>query len=211
VPKSVAELKLIGGPLCLDFTNTVEWRSGPRRRELLTSYPELLSWGRHAGILDQEAVERLAKHADRQPVEAEQVLRRALGLRAALYGIFHSLAQGLAVNQSDLGILNQEIEAALGRLRLVEEAGRLAWTWVGQDRLDFVLGPIVRSFADLAASPLLTKVRECQATHCGWLFLDTSKNRTRKWCQMSDCGNREKARRHYRRNKAAASGSPGEA
>ncbi|MFB3903212.1 MAG: ABATE domain-containing protein [Acidobacteriota bacterium] len=202
---SVSNSNLIGNPLCLDFTNTVAWRFGPRRRELLNSYTDMVTWGRHAGILTEETAGQLTKAAGQQPAEAEQVLRRALRLRAALDAIFRSLVQLSAVHAKDLRTLNREAETAYRRLRLVQDGGRLTWTWVDCDRLDSLLGPIVRSAADLLTSPLVGRVRECQAAQCGWLFLDTSKNRSRKWCQMSDCGNRAKARRHH----ARARRSPG--
>lgn len=51
----------------------------------------------------------------------------------------------------------------------------------------------------LAADPPLERLRICG--HCGWLFIDRSKNRSRMWCDMAVCGNREKARRHYARSR----------
>jgi predicted RNA-binding Zn ribbon-like protein len=64
-----------------------------------------------------------------------------------------------------------------------------------------MLAPIVKSAADLLLSDMLDRVKQCEGDPCGWLFLDTSRNRSRRWCSMEDCGNRAKARRFYQRKK----------
>jgi len=53
---------------------------------------------------------------------------------------------------------------------------------------------------DLLTSDRLSAVRECAADDCAWLFLDESRNRSRRWCDMKVCGNRQKARLHYHRS-----------
>ena len=82
----------------------------------------------------------------------------------------------------------------------------LNWTYTFEERkLDQMLWPIIRSAAELLTSDKLDRVCECPGENCGWLFIDMSRNRSRRWCDMKDCGNRAKARRHYRKTKASRS------
>jgi predicted RNA-binding Zn ribbon-like protein len=104
---------------------------------------------------------------------------------------------------ADLARLNAALAAALPHLRLAPRAGGYDWVWDGRgDDLASPLWPILRSAADLLASPDLARVRECDGEDCTWLFLDYSRNRSRRWCSMASCGNRAKARRHYQRHAA---------
>src|SRR6185437_14794355 len=102
----------------------------------------------------------------------------------------------------DLSFLNGDLAASLPNARVEYTEDGFAWTWSGR-ALDAVLWPISRAAADLLVSDAeRRKVRQCGAGDCEWLFLDTSKNRSRQWCSMQSCGNREKARRHYQRVRA---------
>ena len=107
---------------------------------------------------------------------------------------------------ADLDALNATLARALPHLRIVPEADAYAWNWAGEeDALDSMLWPVARSAGDLLTSDELKRVGECQGDGCGWLFLDMSRNRSRRWCDMGDCGNRAKARRHYHRQKVSLS------
>jgi predicted RNA-binding Zn ribbon-like protein len=128
-------------------------------------------------------------------------------LRSALFGIFSAVAAGNKPAAADLDVLNAEVSASMSHTCLVRssDGSAFGWGWSG-DGPERVLWPIVRSAADLLTSDTQCKlVRECGAGECRWLFLDTSKNRSRQWCSMQSCGNREKARRHYQRVRAKRS------
>lgn len=191
-------LTLLGGRLCLDFANTVDWRVSDGPREWLNSYADLLAWSHHAGILAETDMRRLAAAARSHPAEAAAVLARATTLREAVYRIFKAALDCRVPDQGDLAIFNAELCGALTRLRIVPVAEGFAWDWqAGEPAFDLMLWPIARSAGELLASEDLNKARECADERCGWLFLDTSRNRTRRWCEMKSCGNRAKARRHY--------------
>jgi predicted RNA-binding Zn ribbon-like protein len=198
----VAEMPhLIGGALCLDFVNTVDPRHAPERREYLDSYPALVAWGGHAGAVDADQGERLRRAAAAQPAEADRVLGRAIGLREALYPLFSQPERRRQPEPEDLGVLQAELARALAHFRLSWSAAGFGWEWdKASSGLDRVLWPVAWSAADLLAQGPLERIRECpgQGT-CGWLFLDLSKNASRRWCDMRVCGNRAKARRHYER------------
>ncbi|MBI2081511.1 MAG: CGNR zinc finger domain-containing protein, partial [candidate division NC10 bacterium] len=103
---------------------------------------------------------------------------------------------------SDLAVLNAALAEALPLLGLVPEGNGFTWEWTANgQRLDRMLWPVARSAAELLTSGELARVRECEAESCAWLFMDRSRNRSRRWCDMKTCGNRTKARRHYERKR----------
>jgi predicted RNA-binding Zn ribbon-like protein len=131
-----------------------------------------------------------------------KVLSRALELREALYRIFRAAGKGKSPAEGDLAILNSELKASLGRLRIGKDKGGFQWHWKDDAlRLDNPLGPIARSAADLLThGHALEQVGQCHGDNCGWLFVDLSKNHSRRWCDMRDCGNRAKVRRFRKKN-----------
>jgi predicted RNA-binding Zn ribbon-like protein len=190
--------------LCLDFANTLDGRLTAHPRESLTDYAALVSWSQQAGILAEDMARRLAEASARQQVAAAMALERAMALREALYRIFSAVARQRSPQTTDLDCLNAVLSEVLAALRITPTAEGFAWDWTGEKRgLDCLLWPIAQSAAALLTSGALRTVRECAAPNCGWLFLDTSRNHSRRWCDMKACGNRAKARRHYERKKNA--------
>jgi predicted RNA-binding Zn ribbon-like protein len=200
---------LIGGALCLDFVNTVDPRHAPERREYLDSYPALVAWGSHAGAIDVKQGDRLREAAAVQPAEAGRVLRRAIGLREALYPLFSQAGSRPRPERDDLDVLQAEVTGALAHFRIAWSPAGFGWEWdQASSGLDRVLWPVAWSAAELLAQGPLERIRECPGQDtCGWLFLDLSKNASRRWCDMRVCGNRAKARRHYERTLAPANRS----
>ena len=198
--------RLIGGCLCLDFANTAGSHASEHPSESLESYADLVAWSRQAGILSDDEAQHLLREAQRRPAEAAAVLDQARALREVIYHVFSAVAAGRAPAAADLGALNAALSVALARLCVAPTGDGFAWTWTGDANvLDRMLWPIARSAADLLTSETLPRVRECAAHPCGWLFVDMSRNHSRRWCDMQDCGNRAKARRHYQRKRAASS------
>ena len=194
--------ELTGGRLCLDFANTLDNRPTERPRELLGSYSDLLSWSVQAGALQAPGARRLARLAARRAPEAERVLARAREVREAIFGVFSDLDASRRPRNRALTVLEAALPGALSRLRLVPAKGRFDWGWSQEGgALDAMLWPVIRSAADLLTSQELERVRECAADNCAWLFIDASKNGTRRWCDMTVCGNRNKARRFYERSR----------
>jgi len=199
--------EFVAGDVCLDFTNTVGGKRGLSTREYLNSYADFVSWCRQADLLDATTADALLRSAGRHADESGAALRRAIALREAIYRIFAALASDESPQAPDLDHLNAELSVHLGRLRLASNKKRFNWTWLNSDdALDQPLGPIARSAADLLTSPhLLEQVRQCEGDTCGWLFVDLTKNHSRRWCVMSDCGNAAKVRRFRMKNRGARS------
>jgi predicted RNA-binding Zn ribbon-like protein len=157
-------------------------------------------------VLSAGEAERLLHEAERRPREAEETLSQARALREAIYDIFSAEAAGARPHDNDLAALNTALVGALAHARLVSTEHGIEWGWEPlPDALDRMLWPVARSAADLLTSDDLERVTECASDSCGWLFMDMSRNHSRRWCDMSDCGNRAKAKRHYERKRAAAS------
>jgi len=194
------KFRFVGGDLALDFTNTMGGKRGAVAREKLHTYSDLISWCSQARLIDKSVAEELALNAARSPEEAASVLIRAVELREAIYRIFAAVVETRRPSVDDIRLLNSELAAGLGRLRVVAGKGKtdFEWTWSHETRaLDQVLAPVARAAADLLISHgLLTHIHRCVADNCGWLFIDSSKNHSRRWCDMRDCGNRAKVRRH---------------
>jgi predicted RNA-binding Zn ribbon-like protein len=195
------DFELTAGALCLDLANTVSDRpTTPRER--LRSYADLLRWSRLAGVVSARGEASLGALARARPRRAARVLERAVALREAVYRIFSALARDEAPPAGDLSRLNEELRRGLARQRLDREQGRFVWAWDDSpDALDRMLWGVARSAAELLVSDEAGTVRECAAQTCGWLFVDRSRSRRRKWCDMAVCGNREKAKRHYHRRR----------
>jgi predicted RNA-binding Zn ribbon-like protein len=198
---SQSELNFIGGALCLDFVNTVDWRLTQHPNELLKQYSDLVDWSKHAGIASPQEAGKLLALASRAKRRSHEELRYALKLREILYRIFGNHSNG----SRDLEELNAAIEGLSNHRRIVANQNGFRWKWKAfGESMDSVLWPVIQSAAELLLSPKLKYVRECAGTGCGWLFLDLSRSHSRRWCNMSSCGNRFKVLRHYYRAKRTA-------
>ena len=199
--RAVEDLELIGGEVCLDFANTLGGtREAPSER--LHGYGDLVRWAAHAGAIEGSEVEALLAAAGARSAEAEAVFARALRLREAIFRIFAALADDANPAAADLQRLNDELARALPHLRIVPDEHGFDYRFDAADgALDRPLWPIARSASELLATGDLGRVKRCTSDECDWLFVDLSKNRSRRWCDMRDCGNRAKARRYYRRQR----------
>jgi predicted RNA-binding Zn ribbon-like protein len=184
----IGESKLIGERLCLDFTNTVGGRKGSEIvLEKLKTYDDLLTWSVHVGILNHREAESLKKTG------SPNIVKRALHLREAIYRICIAAMKKKSPDASDMTLLNNEIRQARKR-EFIDSKFQLRAKSTNKD-VDRMLWPVALSAAQLLTTDDLKRLQQCDGEGCGWLFVDTSKNHTRQWCDMSDCGNREKVRR----------------
>jgi predicted RNA-binding Zn ribbon-like protein len=200
--RSPAEiLDLDGGVLCLDFVNTVDGHRAGKHYDYLVEYVDFVRWAVHAGALVEAEAEELLASAAASSAAARTVLDAAAAVREALYRIFLAVMEGAQPGGADVREVNAAIGRAFAHLVLQEENGEFAWTWADGTGLERPLWPVVRSAADLLVSPERVHVRMCGSETCGWLFLDTTKNHNRRWCDMAGCGSRAKARRYYARRR----------
>ncbi|MCU0565938.1 MAG: CGNR zinc finger domain-containing protein [Oculatellaceae cyanobacterium Prado106] len=203
------QLKCLGGRLCLDFINTVDRaveQTGTREEssfssEWLTDAIALINWAQQVQLLSPAQTKTLKKQAQQQPELAQDLFVQAIAFRESLYHLFSAVSVGQAPPLDALAVLNRWLTAACSQSQLVWCEAKFVRRLIDTNQLEFILWRVAQSAEELLLDPMLTRVRECAGTDCGWIFLDTSRNRSRRWCDMEDCGNRAKAKRHYERNK----------
>jgi predicted RNA-binding Zn ribbon-like protein len=200
--QSVYQFDLSGGALCLDFANTVSHRHLPQRHtEHLSHYADLIAFAEQSNLIPPGLAMRLRRRANRSSAEARNAFGRSIVLREAFYRAFSALAAGKPARRQDVQQINDFALEALKHRRLTRKNGDYRWEWQsnGANVLDRILWPVAESAANLLTSDDRAAIRECDAPDCEWLFLDHSRNGSRRWCDMKSCGNRQKARRHYQR------------
>lgn len=187
----VSEFYFRGGDLALDFLNTVgNRRSAAKRRDYFALPPDVLLWAKAAGV-------RVA--AEAKPGLKQADLQRVQDFREPLYRVFRAQVEGKEPRADDVVLLNRTLRTHRRAMKLVRRGDGFAW--LGKLRwVDALLGVVAEAAAELLTSQELGRMRICANEDCGWLFLDHSRSRPRKWCSMEDCGNRAKQRRFQEKN-----------
>ena len=196
-----AATQFFGGRVCLDFANTMDWRTSDAPQELIPDYAALLSWSKARRTLAAAAVARLQVRAAQKAAAAGAVMHETYALRSEIWKVAEALRCGDRVH---LEPLNRSLAAAPAQPRLIRDGSGYVHDLPGA-ALEEVLWPVLWSLTALLASDDAGRLGCCQAQGCGWFFVDESPNHSRLWCSSEVCGNRERARRAYakRRPKAA--------
>jgi predicted RNA-binding Zn ribbon-like protein len=203
IPRADHDFEFVGGSVALDFANTLGGMHTAPTHEHLIEYADLIEFGRSAGTISPSQGRRLIGEAEREPARAAAVLRRAISLREAIWRVFDAFAKNARAEPTDLATIHEEELAALRHARFQPSAADVDYAWSDELPLDRPLWAIARSAADLRRSRGdLSRVRECGSATCEWLFIDKSRNHTRRWCAMNDCGNVAKVRRFRARQRA---------
>ena len=201
---AVDELPLVGGNLALDFANT---QSGPPGGapdvESLAGYEDLVAWALRIGVIGPSDADNLVRHARRRPRDADAAFERATALRGLIFGLFASIARDAPPSADALARLRDDEAEALAHADLSTAPGGFAWTWSRPRDLDGLRWPIVHAATMLLTDGSLERIKACGG--CRYLFLDETKNGSRRWCSMAECGTRAKMRRFVARRSAARS------
>jgi predicted RNA-binding Zn ribbon-like protein len=202
----VRELLVVGGNLALDFANTVDDPDGPARFDHIGDLPGLLGWAQARGLLSSSDQARLTSAAQSPSDENSRQLQRAHDLRAAVQAVFGAVADGGDVPQAAWAHLRHEAAEALeqAQLDLTERLARLRWA---DDGTEIVARAVAHAAYELLLSDQLSKLKRCAG--CPWLYLDQSKNSSRRWCTMEDCGKNAKMRRYVERRSARRAAAAG--
>lgn len=188
--------------LCLDLTDTIDWRTSDHSKDLLQTYEDLVNWSQKKGVIDPEESRRMQALASSEKGLGGQVLAQAKDLRETIYRIFSAIAHGRKARPQDVRILNGFLGKAMAKMevQITESGYRL--DWCTEELADKMLYPVAKSAAELLTSEHLDRVRECanEDEGCGSMFLDFSKSHSRRWCSMKSCGNKAKVRTYYARH-----------
>jgi predicted RNA-binding Zn ribbon-like protein len=199
-------MKFIAAHPALDFVNTVGgWSAETPLEDKLENFGDLIHWGKLAQFVEPADVTGPVRLAGRHPRHAVQVLTRARALRGVLHRLFNCYLKNRNPAGTDLKAFEDELRIARRHQMLAGTGRGFLWTWDRHPALDSVLWRVSQSAADLLVSPDLAKVRRCAGENCGWMFLDTTRNHSRQWCDMRDCGNLAKVRR-FRKRQAGVRG-----
>ena len=191
----------MGGNLALDLVNTRDTApDGEPGFDRLLDYGHLLAWAVRIGLLSAEAADANAGRAALRPAEAEAALLRARALRSDIYEVFEAVARDQSPPKASLDSLRGIHGEAVARGALVRRGDTFVWDWSNNEELESVLWPVVASAVELLTSGDLRRVKHCG--RCSWLFLDATKNRSRRWCSMEGCGTHEKSERFVERRRA---------
>ena len=198
---SIDTIDRIGNAPALDFVNTVHSHLETQSHDYLRSYGDLLKWARAGDLLSVAEARRLAGTATDHPRRAGRTLRQAVELRGLLHRLFLAVIRDQRPSADDMNSFNRWVADMFGHRRIDRSGAGFDWGWQsGDGALEQPLWPVVLSATELLMAADRRRIKECPAPDgCGWLFLDRSKNGTRRWCTMRACGNISKARRHYRR------------
>jgi predicted RNA-binding Zn ribbon-like protein len=123
----------------------------------------------------------------------------------SLFRVLNAKAEGGAIAREDLSDIEAEHARAVS-------FARLSWTGEGYRwsldpsaaALDAAMQPLVESAVSLLTSAKLERLRRCGNSTCYWLFIDETRNHSRRWCEMASCGNVVKVRRHRERARSVA-------
>lgn len=193
----------------ISFNNTVSWEAGGPANDRLGSFADLLRWCGANNLLPAPEVSALAERADSNPWPAAAALAQARELRSVLHQILAALAGKREPEPIALRSFNQALRAAAGQLSLSWREGRPVWEHQGAEGPETIVPRIAWAAAQFITSPEVARLGLCANPQCGWMFLDSTRNHSRRWCSMQDCGSRAKAKRYYRRRKAKAGGESG--
>jgi predicted RNA-binding Zn ribbon-like protein len=196
----ISKIPFLGGNLSLDFVNTVHNRHEAPLRNLLKNYLDLVIWAHFATAINRSQKERLLQKGRENQWKANQIYKESLQLREAFYDFVTDMINRDEVSQVNMQLINQWYSKASSNLELTRLDDHFVLDWNAESlELESVLWPIIRALVNLVTSEDRNRIKQC--SNCGYLFVDNSKNNSRRWCSMEICGNRVKARRHARKTR----------
>lgn len=187
-------LSLVAGKLALDFANTESGRSGAEHLDHLQTAGDLVAWAVHSRIIggkDAALARRIIKDQNRL---ARRLIAHGRFLRETIYQIGSSVAAGKLPAENQMRRLTAVHAEFLAAATLSPNGNNYGWAWRSKTELiEAILGPITLSALNLLTDADFSRIKQCRGNHCGWLFFDSTKNKSRQWCDMRVCGNRAKA------------------
>ncbi len=190
--------KLHAGHPALELVNTLDLRFSANAEELIPAYSDLLRLTAQLRLLTADQARKLTRTIDAK--DAQRVLASTVELREALAAVLYGRIDGGKPPAAQVETLEKHFHAAALHRRLLAGNSHLVWTWSGaEQQAEIPLWKLAQAASDLLVSSDAQRIKDCGDPTCRWLFLDLSKNHTRRWCDMKTCGNRMKARRHQAR------------
>ena len=194
--RTLESLQLDGGCVVFDFINTVDARIPTSTFDYLQDYNDLLAWSEKVKLLDRKRLEVIGTCLKSNQQRGERAFRKAIKVRELLYALFSAIAKGRSPNEDVVESFNVWLAQAFSKIKItIKSGGSKVYFTDTEISLDEPLWKILTSAYQVLMESNPERIRECP--RCGWLFLDTSKNGKRKWCNMQVCGSHDKALRYY--------------
>jgi predicted RNA-binding Zn ribbon-like protein len=181
----------VAGNVALDFCNTAGEHLAPKPDEMLVDSETFLRWCAQVGLIEPEIYGKL--------VRTSISMKPIIELREAIYRVALALATHQSVSPEDLHAIEKRANGP--RPRIIRESEGLRWMpdlLRGSEQLCSLLAGEALS---LFCSARALRIGVCEGGLCGWVFVDDSRGKRRRWCDMNDCGSRAKAKRFYTRRK----------
>jgi predicted RNA-binding Zn ribbon-like protein len=207
--RRVKDVEFMGGNPALDFADTIGGflvDEPAVEDELLREYEDLVEFGLKTGTLSERSAWRLRRAARERPEEAERVLEDARAKRALIDAAFRPLSEGAEPPAPVLAELRDFGAEALTHCELAPSGDGFGCAWEHCEDLEAPLWPIAHAALELLTDGPLDRIKTCG--RCRWLFIDTTKNHSRRWCSTEGCGTDEKKERYVARRRARRAGSP---
>jgi predicted RNA-binding Zn ribbon-like protein len=193
-------LSLVAGKLALDFTNTESGRESAKHLDHLQTAADLIAWAVHAEVIGERDASQFQRKFKGQSKSAHQLIKCGKSLREIIYQVNLCITDGQQPNVKLMHRLTAAHAEMLASATLTPHEGNYAWSWDPKAGMTAaILGPVTVSAMALLVHTDLSRIKQCRGSHCGWLFFDNTKNKSRQWCDMSVCGNRAKASAHRAR------------
>jgi len=187
------DLPLVGSELAFDFTNTESGRASDHHLEHFRAPADVIVWARHAKVMTDRDRDKALAAISRDTALGKRLLTEARALRDLIHRMGAAVSNGKKPDADDLDELVAVHTRMLAHGKLVPFGEAFAWSWDPSDGLiEAVLGPVTLSALTVLTQQDLSRIKQCPGDHCGWLFFDTTKNKSRRWCEMEVCGNRAK-------------------
>ena len=193
--------KLVGGQLSLDLINTVSWPGMAREHDWFDPATNVTRWAAEVGLIDDQGRRRFDRELSRDPSNLASEVAAVRDIRQSLRAAISPLARGETPDPRSVDRVNRLLTGAFVRRRLDPDI--LRWSWTQPTTLRELLAPVIWNAGEVLSGIDPERIGYCPS--CDWLFHDTTRNRSRRWCDMGDCGSRAKALRYYHRRKPTAS------
>lgn len=199
--RSIANLQLDGGCPVFDFTNTISNRNDPDYFDYLTTYDDFIQWTDKIGLLPKGKLQAIVAFSKRHARKSADTMKMVIETREVIFKLFSSLARHRKADREALDALNGFLSEALSNMCIEIGRAEVATSFRVSDKtiLKEPLYVLIKNAFDILSTQSFERIKECPT--CKWLFLDTTKNGKRRWCNMQVCGSNDKARRYYHRKK----------
>jgi predicted RNA-binding Zn ribbon-like protein len=186
--------KLIGEEICFDFVNTISWPETEREHDWLHSAENFIKWASSTGIINKRQALKMQSQSN---AALNQQMKEVFSIRKELYLILTAFAFEKKTDASVIRKLDILFHKIVKTRHI--DTGNCEWVWDEPATLPEVLNPVIWNAVYVITELDHSRIKHCDT--CNWLFYDKTKNKSRRWCDMDDCGSRDKALRYYHRKK----------